>query len=103
MGKGGSYGWHHYKVLKIDVAKHSIIANATCVMRVIGSHATGWKKFAKHATNKRVSFEAEPLEFKTGSFGWSMSKKGRLLVDGKMVPVLINVNVVVRGSKPEKE
>ncbi|MCS6913943.1 MAG: hypothetical protein RMK29_14385 [Myxococcales bacterium] len=42
---------------------------------------------------------AEPKEFATGSFGWYVSGKATLLVDGKPVQVQVGANLTIIGSK----
>jgi hypothetical protein len=46
-----------------------------------------------------VKMFAEPKEFSTGSFGWYLSGKATLLVDGKPVQVQVGANLAVIGSK----
>ena len=45
------------------------------------------------------TFGAGPREFSTGSFGWYLSAKTNLIVDGKSLPVQIGLNLTVVGSK----
>ena len=49
-----------------------------------------------------VAMMAEPKEFSTGSFGWYLSGKATLLVDGKPVQVQVGANLAVIGSKEAK-
>ncbi len=49
-----------------------------------------------------VSMMAEPKEFSTGSFGWYLSGKATLMVDGKPVQVQVGANLAVIGSKEAK-
>jgi hypothetical protein len=42
---------------------------------------------------------AEVKEFSTGSFGWYLNAKAVLEVDGVAVPVQINANLIIVGSK----
>lgn len=46
-----------------------------------------------------VAMIAEPKEFSTGSFGWYLSGKATLVVDGKPVQVQVGANLAVIGSK----
>mmetsp|Transcript_47084 Transcript_47084/g.82863 ORF Transcript_47084/g.82863 Transcript_47084/m.82863 type:complete len:384 (-) Transcript_47084:212-1363(-) len=101
--KNGTYGWHLYRVRKTKSGPLAgIITNTTGIMKVVGSASLNAKKFLKAAPIKNMCLRGTPLEFSTGSFGWSMYKKGRLLCDGKMVTCQIYLNAVVRGSKPAK-
>ncbi len=50
-----------------------------------------------------VAMMAEPKEFSTGSFGWYLSGKATILVDGKPVQVQVGANLAVIGSKEAKE
>lgn len=45
---------------------------------------------------------AEKKEFSTGSFGWYLSGKATLQVDGKPVTVQVGANLAVVGSKEAK-
>jgi hypothetical protein len=49
-----------------------------------------------------VAMMAEPKQFSTGTFGWYLSGKAPLTVDGKTVTVQIGANLVVIGSKEAK-
>jgi hypothetical protein len=42
---------------------------------------------------------ADVKEFSTGSFGWYLNAKATLEVDGVAVPVQINANLIIVGSK----
>ncbi len=42
---------------------------------------------------------AVPREFSTGSFGWYVSGKAPVTVDGKTLTVQIGMNLIVVGSK----
>ncbi|MBI2895687.1 MAG: hypothetical protein HYY06_19170 [Deltaproteobacteria bacterium] len=46
-----------------------------------------------------VPLIAEPREFSTGSFGWYLSAKAPLTVDGKLLSVQVGMNLIVVGSK----
>lgn len=46
-----------------------------------------------------VKMMAETKEFATGSFGWYLSGKATLMVDGKPVQVQVGANLAVIGSK----
>ena len=46
---------------------------------------------------------AEPREFSTGSFGWYVNGKASQVVDGKTVSVQVGINLIVVGSKENKE
>ena len=45
------------------------------------------------------SIEAEVKEFSTGSLGWYLNGKVHLEIGGKRVPVQVNGNIIVIGSK----
>ncbi|HMU37582.1 MAG TPA: hypothetical protein PKE31_01090 [Pseudomonadota bacterium] len=45
---------------------------------------------------------AEPKEFSTGSFGWYLSGKATVMVDGKPVQVQVGANLTIIGSKEMK-
>ncbi len=49
-----------------------------------------------------VTLFAEPKEFSTGSFGWYLSGKATIQVDGKPVAVQVGANLAVIGSKEAK-
>ncbi len=42
---------------------------------------------------------AEPKDFATGSFGWYLSGKVSVNIDGKPVSVQVGANLIVVGSK----
>ncbi len=42
---------------------------------------------------------ASPREFSTGSFGWYLTGKAVLTVNGKPIPVQVGTNLTVIGSK----
>jgi hypothetical protein len=46
-----------------------------------------------------VALFAQPKEFSTGSFGWYLSGKATILVDGQPVQVQVGANLAVIGSK----
>ncbi len=46
-----------------------------------------------------VPLFAQPKEFSTGSFGWYLSGKATILVDGQPVQVQVGANLAVIGSK----
>jgi hypothetical protein len=45
----------------------------------------------------------DPREFSTGSFGWYVNGKATITVDGKPVSVQVGMNLIVVGSKDQKE
>lgn len=49
-----------------------------------------------------TSLFAEPKQFSTGSFGWYLSGKATVMVDGKPVQVQVGANLTVIGSKETK-
>ena len=49
-----------------------------------------------------VPLTAEPKEFSTGSFGWYLSGKATVMVDGKPVQVQVGANLTIIGSKESK-
>jgi hypothetical protein len=49
-----------------------------------------------------VTLFAEPKQFSTGSFGWYLSGKATIQVDGKPVAVQVGANLAVIGSKEAK-
>lgn len=49
-----------------------------------------------------VPLTAEPKEFSTGSFGWYLSGKATVIVDGKPVQVQVGANLTIIGSKESK-
>ena len=49
-----------------------------------------------------MTLMADPKEFSTGSFGWYLSGKATLMVDGKPVQVQVGANLTVIGSKEAK-
>jgi len=49
-----------------------------------------------------VPLLAEPKEFSTGSFGWYLSGKATIMVDGKPVAVQVGANLTIIGSKESK-
>jgi hypothetical protein len=50
-----------------------------------------------------VPLEAAPREFGTGSFGWYVNGKASVVVDGKKLPIQVGMNLIVVGSKEQKE
>lgn len=46
--------------------------------------------------------DAEPREFSSGSFGWFVSGKAIVKIDGKDVKCQVGCNVIVIGSKDAK-
>ena len=46
---------------------------------------------------------AERREFSTGSFGWYVNGKATVTVDGKPLSVQVGMNLIVVGSKEQKE
>ncbi len=46
---------------------------------------------------------AEKKLFSTGSFGWYLSGKATVMVDGKPVQVQVGANLAVIGSKEAKD
>jgi hypothetical protein len=42
---------------------------------------------------------ATPRKFSTGSFGWYLTGKATLMVEGKAIPVQVGTNLTVIGSK----
>jgi hypothetical protein len=65
------------------------------------------EEFKAKAKSVSVSVEgvpltAEPKEFSTGSFGWYLSGKATIVVDGKPVQVQVGANLTIIGSKEAK-
>lgn len=48
---------------------------------------------------KTYVFNAEPKEFASGSFGWNVSDKAVLTLDGRDVKCQIGLNITAIGSK----
>lgn len=46
---------------------------------------------------------ADPMRFKTGSFGWNFNGKVTIEVDGVPLRVQVTGNMIVVGSKPEAD
>ncbi len=46
-----------------------------------------------------VKMTANPRQFSTGSFGWYLTGKATLTVNGKPIPVQVGTNLTVIGSK----
>jgi hypothetical protein len=42
---------------------------------------------------------ATPRQFSTGSFGWYLTGKATLMVNGQPIPVQVGTNLTVIGSK----
>jgi hypothetical protein len=42
---------------------------------------------------------AQPKQFSTGSYGWYLTGKATIMVNGKAVPVQVGTNLTVIGSK----
>lgn len=42
---------------------------------------------------------ATPRQFSTGSFGWYLTGKATMMVNGKPIPVQVGTNLTVIGSK----
>jgi len=46
-----------------------------------------------------IPMVADPREFSTGSFGWYLTGKATVTVDGKPIQVQVGCNLAVVGSK----
>lgn len=63
--------------------------------------------FAKKAKPVGVAIDGVPMAaivkapMSTGSYGWNLTNKSVITVDGVAVPVQIGMNITVIGSKPE--
>jgi len=60
--------------------------------------------FLQHAESVKVDIAGNPMvaeakEFRTGSFGWYLTGKVSLVVDGKPLLVQVGANLTVVGSK----
>ena len=44
-------------------------------------------------------FLGDPKEFSTGSVGWGLNEKMKVIVGDKQVPCQVSVNITVIGSK----
>lgn len=66
------------------------------------------KQFAEKAQTLTIKvgadsmIDAEPREFSSGSFGWFVSGKAIIQIDGKPVKCQVGCNVIVIGSKDAK-
>ena len=60
------------------------------------------KAEAVQITVAGTTLMAEKKAFATGSFGWYLSGKAVVMVDGKPVQVQVGVNMAVIGSKEAK-
>lgn len=49
------------------------------------------------------TFTLNPRPFSTGSVGYNANGKVSVVVDGKVVPLQLNLNLTVIGSKEAKE
>lgn len=49
-----------------------------------------------------AAISVSPKEFSTGSFGWFGNEKAQIEVDGQLVKVQCNMNLIVVGSKEAK-
>ena len=61
-------------------------------------------EFMEKATSVKIDVGgvpmiADPREFSTGSFGWYLTGKATLMVDGKPLQVQVGCNLAVVGSK----
>lgn len=113
--QSGGFGWTKYEVVKIEadgpdstaLNDKVVIANTTCNANVLGSKpgqdscSLKADAFIKKAKPLKVKMEAEAYEFSTGSFGWMGHKKLTEKVDGTNLSLQVNLNSVVRGSKPK--
>ena len=48
------------------------------------------------------TFVAKKKVFQSGSFGFNLTGKTHIVVDGKVVALQVGLNMTVIGSKPEK-
>lgn len=46
-----------------------------------------------------VTYELAPRSFSTGSLGYNLSDKGRVVIDGKACKTQIGLNITLVGSK----
>lgn len=113
----GGFGWTGYEVCKIEadgpdstaLGDKTVLANTTCIANVLGSKegqdSCSLKAAAFFGAAKplKVAMEAEAYEFSTGSFGWMAHKKLTQKLCGVSLTVQINLNSVVRGSKPKAD
>merc|ERR1712232_1153622 len=84
-----------------------VLTNTTCNANVLGSKPGQYctlraAKFFEEAAPLKLKIECEPYEFSTGSFGWMGATRRTEDVCGMTLNVQINVNSVVRGSKPKE-
>jgi predicted flap endonuclease-1-like 5' DNA nuclease len=117
FGPGG-YGWQKGGGIKKIEAEgdggHGLkdkpaYVRPSCIAQVFGSKGDGkevdlpTKKFMSKAEPWTASFEAEPVEFSTGSFGWHAHSKRAEVVDGKPLQLQVNLNAPINGSKDKGE
>lgn len=113
----GGFGWTGYEVCRIEadgpdstaLGDKIVLANTTCIANVLGSKPSQDScslkaaAFFKAAKPLKVKMEAEAYEYSTGSFGWMAHKKLTRNLCGVSLTVQINLNSVVRGSKPKED
>jgi len=66
------------------------------------------KDFLEKAESLKIDVNGFPMiaerrEFSTGSFGWYVNGKATVTVDGKPLSVQVGMNLIVVGSKDQKE
>jgi predicted flap endonuclease-1-like 5' DNA nuclease len=110
FSSGKSFGWTSYSVAKIEAGAalddKILITNVTCNAIVLLRQgkavcSLNAAKFLKEAKKLKIKIEAEAYEFSTGSFGWQAHRREKPVVCGEELQVQVNLNAVVRGSKPK--
>lgn len=113
----GGFGWTSYEVKRIEadgpdstaLDDKVVLANTTCNANVLGSRpgqdscTLKAASFSKEAKPLKLKLEGEAYEFSTGSFGWQANKKIKHNIGGMDLSVQVNLNSVVRGSKPKQD
>jgi predicted flap endonuclease-1-like 5' DNA nuclease len=110
----GGFGWTKYLVepIEADGPKSKalndkvVLANTTCNANVLMKQAKSVcsltsKQFLKAAKKWPIDIVAEAYEFSTGSVGWEAHMRSSKKVCGEELQVQVNLNAVVRGSKPK--
>lgn len=108
------YGFSGFAVSKVSIAgsensqqagkTHDFTVQLSCNGNIIGtpdSSSLPTAEFLKKAEAFELEASLEPVEFSTGSVGWAATVDKKIDVDGKAMFLQVNLNAIIRGSKPD--
>jgi len=111
FGPGG-FGWQGgggVKKLESVIDDKTAYVRASCIANAIGSkdksaeNGMSAEAFLKKAKPIKVTVDAWPCEFSTGSFGWMAHRKQDETVDGQAFHLQLNANMPIDKSKDVHE